>query len=54
MGCGRTLAEIGNWSRYDDATRQAVMASLPARLAATGMRRAMPEGPQPSPRLTAG
>jgi len=32
VGCGRTLAEIGNWTRYSDEERQAVMALLPARL----------------------
>jgi predicted Fe-S protein YdhL (DUF1289 family) len=33
-GCGRTLDEIGNWLRYDDATRRAIMAALPERLEA--------------------
>ena len=31
-GCGRTMEEIGNWLRYDDARRRAIMAALPARL----------------------
>jgi uncharacterized protein len=31
-GCGRTLEEIGQWVNYDDATRRAIMAALPARL----------------------
>lgn len=33
LGCGRTLAEIGNWTRFSDAERAAIMAALPARLA---------------------
>jgi len=33
-GCGRTLDEIGNWMRYDDAKRRLIMAKLPDRLAA--------------------
>jgi predicted Fe-S protein YdhL (DUF1289 family) len=32
-GCGRTLDEIANWLSYDDATRRAIMASLPERMA---------------------
>jgi predicted Fe-S protein YdhL (DUF1289 family) len=32
-GCGRTLNEIGNWMRYDDAKRRNIMARLPERLA---------------------
>ena len=27
-GCGRTLNEIANWSRYSDAERRAIMARL--------------------------
>lgn len=34
VGCGRTLAEIGAWSRYTDEERRAIMNGLPARLAA--------------------
>lgn len=34
MGCGRTLDEIGRWSVLDEPARRAVMAELPARLAA--------------------
>ena len=30
--CGRTGAEIGNWTVYSDAERRAIMESLPARL----------------------
>ncbi len=33
-GCGRSLAEIGGWLGFSDAERRAVMAALPARLAA--------------------
>jgi predicted Fe-S protein YdhL (DUF1289 family) len=32
-GCGRTLDEIGNWLRYDDDKRRAIMATLPERMA---------------------
>lgn len=32
-GCGRTLAEIGDWLTLSDHQRRAVMDSLPARLA---------------------
>ncbi len=37
MGCGRTLDEIANWARFDDAQRQAVEARLQERLAGLGM-----------------
>ncbi len=40
VGCGRSLAEIGNWLRYCVAERRALMASLPARLEA--LRAAVP------------
>ena len=33
-GCGRTLAEIGGWMAFSEAERRAIMADLPARLAA--------------------
>ncbi len=33
VGCGRTLKEIGAWSRYAPAEREAIMAALPARRA---------------------
>jgi predicted Fe-S protein YdhL (DUF1289 family) len=33
-GCGRTLAEIAQWSRLNEAERRAIMAQLPKRLAA--------------------
>ncbi|MGL4728750.1 MAG: DUF1289 domain-containing protein [Bosea sp. (in: a-proteobacteria)] len=31
-GCGRTLAEIGQWSRMTEAERRAIMTLLPERL----------------------
>lgn len=31
LGCYRTLAEIGGWSRLDETRRAAIMAELPAR-----------------------
>lgn len=33
-GCGRTLEEIAAWARLDEAARRAIMAELPARMAA--------------------
>lgn len=32
LGCGRTLKEIGGWTQYDDAGRDAVIELLPERL----------------------
>jgi len=32
-GCGRTLAEIADWTRYSPAERRRIMAGLPERLA---------------------
>lgn len=37
IGCGRTLAEIGGWTRFTDAERRAIMDALPARLARAGL-----------------
>ena len=37
LGCGRTLPEIARWHRMDSAERHAVMARLPARMAAAGL-----------------
>lgn len=34
IGCGRTLREIAAWASLDEPQRQAIMAELPARLAA--------------------
>ncbi|WP_394089392.1 DUF1289 domain-containing protein [Xanthobacter autotrophicus] len=33
LGCGRSLREIGAWMSYSPATRAAIMAALPQRLA---------------------
>jgi uncharacterized protein len=39
MGCGRSTEEIAGWIGFDDRERTAIMARLPARLAAmTGGR----------------
>jgi predicted Fe-S protein YdhL (DUF1289 family) len=35
IGCGRTLAEIAQWSKFTPAQRRAIMDDLPARLAQT-------------------
>lgn len=35
-GCGRTMGEIAGWSDTAPATRRAVLAALPARMAALG------------------
>lgn len=37
LGCGRTGDEIMRWLRYSEGERDAVMAALPARLAALGL-----------------
>jgi uncharacterized protein len=34
IGCGRSLDEIGRWIALTEAERTAIMAQLPARLAA--------------------
>jgi hypothetical protein len=34
LGCGRTMAEIAGWSGFAPEQRRALMAALPARLAA--------------------
>ena len=34
VGCFRTLEELGRWTRYSDAEREAVMSVLPEREAA--------------------
>ncbi len=43
VGCGRTLAEIAGWGSRGDAERLAIMAELPARLAAMAHDRAPAE-----------
>lgn len=35
VGCGRTLKEIGGWTGFSDAERDAIMRALPERLART-------------------
>lgn len=34
IGCGRSLNEIARWANLSEAERQAIMAALPARMAA--------------------
>lgn len=38
VGCGRTLREIAAWPNYDEPRRRAIMAELPARMAAAKAR----------------
>ena len=38
VGCGRTLQEIGGWTKLSDAERAAVMAVLPERLRNAGLQ----------------
>jgi uncharacterized protein len=40
IGCGRTLNEIGNWSRFSEETRRETMKTLPDRMAAAWKDRA--------------
>jgi hypothetical protein len=37
LGCGRTVPEIARWHRLEAAERLAIMALLPARMAAAGL-----------------
>ena len=32
LGCGRTLSEIGKWSRFDDGERETILTGLPQRI----------------------
>jgi predicted Fe-S protein YdhL (DUF1289 family) len=41
-GCGRSLSEIGLWSRLSEPERIAIMAHLPARMAAMAKPSAAP------------
>ncbi|MFM9974384.1 MAG: DUF1289 domain-containing protein [Beijerinckiaceae bacterium] len=41
-GCGRTLAEIGQWSRMTETERQAIMRELPVRLDQLQTERKLP------------
>lgn len=38
LGCFRTMEELGRWTRYSDAEREAIMQALPER--ETAYRRA--------------
>jgi predicted Fe-S protein YdhL (DUF1289 family) len=38
LGCGRTLPEIAQWGRMTDAQRKAIMAALPERMKANGIK----------------
>lgn len=38
VGCGRTLAEIGGWTKLTDGQRADVMAVLPERLRKAGLQ----------------
>jgi uncharacterized protein len=42
VGCGRSLKEIARWAAFSEAERRAVMARLPARLAALKAGNAAP------------
>jgi hypothetical protein len=42
LGCGRTLAEIAQWHRMENAERLTVMAELPSRMADAGLQRIEP------------
>ena len=35
LGCGRTMDEIVKWAGYSEAERRAIVAALPARMAAS-------------------
>lgn len=50
-GCGRTLIEIRNWGRFDDADRDMIMAQLPYRLENPDAAIPTPSAPHPGPRL---
>jgi uncharacterized protein len=44
IGCGRSLDEIARWAALSEAERLAIMARLPARLAALKTGNAAPAG----------
>ena len=50
IGCGRTLAEVAAWSELTNAQKRAVVALLPARLAALSRRDAPAHGPDDAER----
>ncbi len=37
-GCGRSLSEIGQWTRLAEAERRAIMATLPERMKQAGLK----------------
>lgn len=39
VGCFRTMEELGRWTLYSDAEREAIMQALPAREAAFRAKR---------------
>lgn len=39
VGCFRTMEELGRWTRYSDAEREAIMDALPGRETAYRNRR---------------
>lgn len=43
VGCGRSLKEIGAWSRMSEAERRDIMSALPARIASMGDMATAPE-----------
>jgi len=43
VGCGRSLKEIGGWSRMSEVERRDIMSALPARIAAMGEQATAPE-----------
>jgi len=47
VGCGRTINEIVRWGGTDDPDRAAVMAELPARMAAIRASRRQDRRPLP-------
>jgi predicted Fe-S protein YdhL (DUF1289 family) len=38
LGCGRTLPEIASWGRLSEEQRIAIMATLPERMKARGIK----------------
>lgn len=40
VGCGRSRAEIGGWTQFDDAAKKRVIAAAKERLAAMAARQA--------------
>lgn len=43
LGCARTAREIACWGALNETERRAIMAELPARIAALGPRAAAPD-----------